>query len=441
MLLYLLILLLTLIGLCGHDLSLANGSNVSKEESKRWRFILWSLAGAIIIMDALRLNVGLDTTMLRYHILKLPAMEIVKDMPQYIPILRIELLFSLLRPLGEVAACVIVQGVFALLFVIPFTRFVIRYTNYWFLTFLIFYIVLFTTFNFEVVRQAAATGIFLWSWKDYIAGNNKIFVLKVLLAAFIHFSAIFLYVILFLQIPKVRKIFTDLRYLLPVMGVSILFSILLGATGPLWDNLISDLNSESYLCWVAVKVKINLTENLPVLNWKGWAGYAVIYLVYPVVLLYALRKFKLAEQFIPIAGFYAVIGSFGIIHEPIARLNLYIFPILIVATTLTFPSAGNYVLRVKSDKTRLELRRLLWCLVLSPWLGFYIHSYFVPIALIKSEHCYDKYYPYTTWANGETDARQDSIIVEYLLKCPERESKAEQRTDYHFRDYEGRKQE
>ncbi len=93
MLLYLLILLLTLIGLCGHDLSLANGSNVSKEESKRWRFILWSLAGAIIIMDALRLNVGLDTTMLRYHILKLPAMEIVKDMPQYIPILRIELLW------------------------------------------------------------------------------------------------------------------------------------------------------------------------------------------------------------------------------------------------------------------------------------------------------------------------------------------------------------
>ena len=424
MILYILIFSLALIGFLGHDLR-------HDAPSRPWKWILWGLTAAIIVMDALRLNTGLDTWILRCSILWLPAWEVVKESPDYIAALRLELLFSLFRPLGHAAACVICQGLLSAALNIPLTVFVMRYTRRWYLFFMIYFIGFFTALNFEIVRQGAAIGMFLWAWKDFEQRRNGRYLLKILAATFFHMSAIPFFLLPFARMEKVRDTLINYKFLLPAMAICFIVSFNIQNLAPLAFWAKNAVAEDSYAWWILSRCYLYLGDyDIPVLNWKGWTGFTLIYLLYPLFVFYIFKKSNFQHYFQVAAALFCIIGALGIYYEPASRFNLFLLPVVVVAVTRTLPDKANTFLRFSHPKIPVFLReitkslagrRVIWFGILAPWAIFHIHLFTLDFAIPFGGHNYDKYYPYTNWIDGKLDPRQDEMI------------------DYYFKSYDDKK--
>lgn len=402
MTLYLLIIVLTCIGIIGHDLK-------PDSYATAWRSIFLALIASVILMVGLRENIGFDTHLMQWKITDGPSIPEMLAKPVGIPVMRHNFIYDPLRVLGEKGVTGAVQLLYASLLNIPLAFFILKNTRYWFSAFLLYLIFNFTFINFEVNLQGAAIGIFLWSWKDLVSRHFYSYLLKILLATFFHFTAVVLLILPFLFNKKTEKFLSNLKVLLPLMGVIMICALSIKSLSPLIHQFSINSNPDTFIgyFWVRMDVYLNKFFFLSRLNLK----YFLLYICFPLSLLLLQKRCNSGRFFILATSLYLIIQSAGTFVEPISRFALYIYPILTVATINCIPYALLQLRKIAATRSigRSGIITGIWAFWLTTAITIYIHNFTVSIPPTEGK-VYEKYYPYCTLVNDDYDPFHNKFI-------------------------------
>lgn len=232
------------------------------------------------------------------------------------------------RP-GWILYCMFLKGIWddiaimhittALIFNLGAFRVIKKYAEYPFLTLLIFYISFkFLEFEFEIMRESVAVGVYLLiSFDAYMKKKWKIYYLGVLLAYFIHTSAILMFIL-----PLLRNIDWSLKkYSL----LWVLPSFIIGVAGhALLGNILNIfLGGEDFISQYVEDAMEEETN----------FNYFILFSIQPV-LFYGLsalfyKQFR-NKTLVPLVFFSLMFLNFNLIYFTSSRLvNYIIIPVFI----------------------------------------------------------------------------------------------------------------
>lgn len=302
----------------------------------------------------------------------------------------------------------LVQFVVATIVNCTIFRFIWKNTPHTFLAGLLYCFFLYFMLNMEVLREAIASCVFLWSWPFFKKGKWIPYYLLSCVAFFFHVSAVVLFLLPVLWLPGVRSLFTfGKRTLLIVLFViAMSFSIRYF----LFDFVKLIALTDSMAERAEVYSKSEFGTNI--LNVKGAAVTLLRLIVYPLAAIYLLHKNgkitaaydgERKMEMLSLLQVYAVCMSIGI--SIFLRYNHYfmIFSIILI-------SRVAYTV-VHSGKRRFHLNYVYWCMILTPLFSLQVYDlYLAPFNKSGSLKCYQMYYPYSNQFDKEISPDRKKII-------------------------------
>lgn len=389
----------------------------------KWRDALfWLTILCLAVMAGLRYRNGLDTIQYQrqyYEAGLINNLGIHKGEGRLYP------LMELLRMMGvELWG---VQMICALFLNGMTGYFVSRYTSRRFTALLLYVVMAYLNFNFEVMRESFAIGISLWAWKDFRHCRWLRYYLKALPAIYIHFSGLILLLLPLLKLGWINKLFTNWKRLALLISIVILLGLFMQLyVTPMAYYGVDDATGVKLKLYRFINDYAGLI-GAPTLNLKGYIGLFIKYVGYVLLVIYLLKSRLKGEEksewsrehplskdaFLALLSrvlLFLYVTSFCLLTM-LRYSNWLIIP-FIVAIARMYPLPE---LKVKDMKDGI-LRRikvlidrvptgLKWWLVYSPMILLYVWGYKSPVTYTPGSHAYELYIPYTNWIERQPNMR------------------------------------
>ena len=407
---YLLIIVFAFFGVFGHDFR-------PDASEKLWRKIFWIFTSAVIICVSCRKHLGIDFVVYDSRVINSLSLPDLFSSGTRLFRNRLDILFMIIKPLSDPWRSLALQSVFSLLLTIPFSCFLLRNTRYWFSCYILFFITVFFPLEFEVIFQGAAVGIFLWAYRDLKHNRLWTYLIKVLVAAYFHFSAISMMLLPLLLRKNISSKIISYR-IFPFLAVAVCAgSLILPFITPVFDSIADLFPVGSYIGFFFRRVVYNLSENISTIvssyNWKGWIGHIVTFMIFPTAIFYILRKYTSDTRFMTLVALSALLSIGSVTLEVCLRLNYYLLPFFYVAIMEICPQQSDRMFELHipglGPITSTAMRRCVWLVLLSPMIFFNINKFRAPMKYHKDLCGFNAYYPYLNWIQNQDTHERDSI--------------------------------
>lgn len=398
---YAIILILILIGIFRYDYL----------KREQWKLPYYIFIGILLVLLAgLRYRVGIDTPQYMAFFEKVPVLSQLR--PQEFSDSRFApgfvIFISFCKTLSNEFAFFQLLESFIVNIVI--FRFFLHNTRKIFVAILLYYCIVYTDFNMEIMREAISVSCFLLAWPFFRDNRWLPYYLLILLGISFHISAIPLLFLPIICLPGIRNIF--------VYGTrtwifcAIILAISFAVHAMFFDFIKAVAVTESVVERANAYSKDEM-GGLSTVNFFGIIGLVIKYVLYPCIAIYFLNMQKKHDKFfnretrrlemLSIMSMYVAMLATGIFV--LNRYNNYfIFFSFIIISDWIFSD-----LKIGMKKVRLDL--VSWVIVLLPYF------YFSSIAFYTSnvdkngtlKH-YMKYYPYESVFDNEKNQKREKLF-------------------------------
>ena len=359
-----------------------------------------------ILLGGLRYRMGTDTVIYEYHYSSFPNLwnffgfnyntdpGLSRFGKGYLFIGSITKTFS-----DEFFLILLVQSIFVNSVVFFFLR---KYSKAKYLAILIYFILCYFYFIFEIMREACAVALFLIAWKYFLDSDWKKYYLYCIIAVLFHTSALITFFIPILRIHAIKDIFQINRKFLIFLCIFTFGLSLLYARFFQIFEMINLLNVKEY-------TEIYSNSKLGGSSNRGLGSlliYLVLYCAIPMLLVTYLRKYSIKKinylsELETMICLYVIFTIASLYISLFFRFNNYfnLFYILLISD-ITYT-------KFKIRNLRYKLSYSLWILLITPILLPYIRGYFVGEDFRKI----DMYYPYASIFTETKNPRREKIYA------------------------------
>lgn len=279
-------------------------------------------------------------------------------------------------------------------------------TKHIFFSILLYFILYYFTFNFEVLRESSAVCIFILAWKYFC--NNKWIKYYIFsgIAILFHPSAAITLVLPLIKFPWINKLFAVNKvFLISLALVFVVSSIIYVRFFDLIRLIeLSDVQNYSTL------YENNKYGESASINLMGFLNFLIRFIFYPVIAIWFMKhnnsildnnnnQIKTVESICCMFMYIAVASLF---IKILGRFNNYFYPIL----TIAIADMAYGVLRLKKKKYKLSYS--CWVLIFFPYFLFSTYGFFksdggTNYPLIR------RYYPYSSVIFPERDKDRENL--------------------------------
>lgn len=269
-----------------------------------------------------------------------------------------------------------------------------KYSNCSFVALLLYYIVIFPYFNFEILRESFSVAIFLFLVPSLLAKSYFKYYIGILFALGFHISASVLFFVPFMEIISRQK-FGFVIFVIIIV-------VILFCSQYFTESLLLLLNIDLYAD-KALGYFTNTKYSLSKLN-VSFVVNILFFIVLPYVLYafsYKKREYKNLSLF-PLVGMYTLIYAATLIVPIFYRLNNYFIIFFIICISGMWK--GWHFERISISVVKFIGRFLLLCFLL-----FKLSLYWLPLypTIYPS---YSRYYPYESVIYKHTDPIRERIF-------------------------------
>ena len=259
----------------------------------------------------------------------------------------------------------------------------------------------------EVMREACAVSMFLLSWK-YLVERKWVKYYLLCTAAFLfHSSAVLLFFLPLLKLLKLERFVSLNRWTF----VFLILILLLGFF--IQQYFFDSLTLIAFTSRIENKIVAYSNSSLSgsIFNIKGILSTAIMYVFYPLMSLYFLKK-KYSLSNISYEPMVLLCCIFALLMIPIAllyRYNNYFMLFAIIAI-----SDWAYSDRIHLPK-RICLRNLgfaFWILLFLPLFFLKIYAYFPTVGNTQYQE-YMRYYPYSSIFSRSINSDREKLFIYY----------------------------
>lgn len=283
-------------------------------------------------------------------------------------------------------------------------------TKHIFTALLLYFLLAYTNYNFEVLRESCAIAMFLLSW-HYFQSNKWIkYYICVGIAILFHVSAAILLILPIFYIPLLRKFFTYGWQFYLMMGGVLIISKLVSDYFFDWIKLFEISTLDDY---ANTYENSDYAESVTV-NLIGQAYYFTKIILFPVLAIYIFHGSNLIEvvtEIKPEIKLKLQYMLFWFIYLSIAMMFIklfyrfcnYFLPFfIIILSEILFD-------RIKYKKRRIRMSFVSWLTILLPFIVVNTSDYFrgdtgSSIPLIT------RYYPYASVLNPDKDKQREKLF-------------------------------
>lgn len=362
-------------------------------KKKRGRKVFYFLAWlALFLLAALRYKVGGDTYNYIHEYQFLPSfnelfssksVEIHRE-PGWLLINATAKLFS--------NDFITVQIILSLIVNSTFFWFIKKYTKYYFLGILVYYVFFYCYVNFEILRESLALCVFMLGFESLLQKNYKKYYCYAITAIFFHVSAIILLFFPFFY-NRSKKISTKI-YIYPV--VIFILGIILSQFMPtifqlitfssILSNKINSYNSYSFTVF-------------------GVLSSIVYYIIVPLYFITVLKKQKALVWLLPMLVIYTMIGASITLYTIFFRFLNYIIPFYIIILTEYF----MYIYH-KDQNYSVNFRTAFFAFILV--FAIFSIKYLRAYKADPNIRWYSHWYPYYSVFDKTNDPNREKIYME-----------------------------
>lgn len=293
-----------------------------------------------------------------------------------------------------------------------FFYFIYKNTKKIFFGILLYFLILYIAFNFEVLRESLAVSIFLLAWKYFINNNWIKYYLLCLIAISFHPSAYLTLVFPLFYIPIIRKLFkVNILFIFTCVGI-LASTIIISQIFFEYIQLIELEDIESY----ANSYSQSSLGEARELGIKGIIFFILRNVIYPLSAIIFLKRYLQNNNSNKLNNYRNKLEYFicWFIYINIANLGISIFyrfsnylnPFIIICL------ADCIFDTIKTKKYKYHLSFGIWMLIMLPYSYLRIHTY------IKDDSgsgipLYTRYYPYYTYLSEKKDEKREKLF-DYL---------------------------
>ncbi|MPQ46456.1 hypothetical protein GCQ56_05485 [Marinifilum sp. N1E240] len=370
--------------------------DVSKQVRGR-KFSIYFASFLLIILSGFRYRIGLDTMQYMKYYEYIPTFDILtyQDIifsPHAPLYFIIEVFAKTISP--DFFVLQIIHAVFVNLIIVNFFK---KHTKYVFTAILLYYLTLYVSFNFEVMRASMAIAIFLGSY-DYLRQKKWImYYIFCVLAIMMHVSAIILLIIPFLTKLKMTK------YGIFYLFIAIILSIIIGEN----IKFIFEKIAVSKSLIRKSELYLNSQYSGQVLNIFGVITTVISNVLLPYLAVVRLKKIKnkrLDYEFLIILCILMSIFSINV--QIFVRYIQFFFPFLLLAFT---DLIGLTIYTRYSNKSiNLKVTFIMVLFLVLKLKG----QYFADISGISN---YNRYLPYSSILTKEESILREKMFDSQYL--------------------------
>ena len=377
------------------------------EKKKHRNTFYFAILIALILLAGFRYRIGVDT--IRYASL-FKSIPTLSDWNQIdFAAENFEPLYYLFSMLSKSISSEFwgMQMLQAILVNIAVFVFIKRYTHNMFLGILLYYTFLYLSFMCEVMREACAVSMFLFSWKYLVERRWVKYYLFCILAFLFHSSEILLFILPFLRLLHLEKFICLNR------GTFLFLLIVLGLGFAIQHLFFDYISILAFNERIENKITAYTDSSLSgtILNINGILSIIIMYVFYPLAALLLLkRKYSLKgisyEPMILLCSVFALLSiPLGILY----RYNNYFMLFSIVALS---DLAYSQRLSIKKGVYINSSRFSLWILLFFPLFFLRVYSYFPTIPKTQCKN-YMRYYPYSSIFDETRDYDREKLFIHY----------------------------
>ncbi|MDE6005949.1 MAG: EpsG family protein [Muribaculaceae bacterium] len=363
-----------------------------------------------ILISGLRYRLGVDSTRYDYQFINTPSLtelwsfnyDETRFAPGYL------LFNSIARSLSD--SFVMMQILHAIFINILIFRFFFKNTPHIFVSVLLYFLLLYFNYNFEILRESCAIVIFLYAWKYFKTNEWVKYYICCIFAILFHPSALFLLILPLFYLPIFRVFFKmGLTFWITAGGVFVLSSII----AVKFFDVIQMANIASLEDYAISYENSDLAESKN-LNMLGMITFFLRVLLYPIIAIALLKGSKYIgvrlnlgnatkEKLEYLLCWFVYISIISLYIKLFYRFNNYLYPFWILILSDILFSKIRYIQSIKRFSFGI------WMVCLLPYLSLSLYGYFSDdmgsgIKLIK------RYYPYSSVLNPTKDEKREQLF-------------------------------
>ncbi len=264
--------------------------------------------------------------------------------------------------------------------------------------------------NTEVLREALAVAVFLFSWPFFKRNNFLVYYALILLAISFHLGASVCLLCPLFVLPGLGYFFKLGKRTIFICAAILIVGF---AINKLFFNYVKLFTfSATLMDRATAYAQDELGDST--YNIMGVLGSVVKRILYPVLAIYFLRKDRLSrnqknnlKHLEALALFSIYIALMTIVINIFHRFNSYflIFTALLISKWIFTP------LRVKGKRYVLSFK--YWCLILLPFFIFTVKDEFGSVGVSGRLKTYMTYYPYSSRLTMEEDRNREALFRFY----------------------------
>ncbi len=277
---------------------------------------------------------------------------------------------------------------------------------------LLYSVLAYFDFNFEIIRESCAVAVFLIGWKYFKTNQWVKYYLLVVLAILFHPSALVTAIVPLFYLPIFRPFFTFGKKFVIVFIIVFVISTYLSVKFYDLIRLIQILDTQSYAdsyenSKLGGSLRLGLSEYL---------FYFLRYMAYPILGIYAIANKRFIRNSYEghntgvkleyMTCWYVYIAIVTLFINLFLRFNNYF--ILFVVVTV----ADVAFSKIRTKKTILKLSFGIWALVLCPYFILPVYAYFNRDPQTQIVR-FRRYYPYESVLNPVTDKEREEVFIYY----------------------------
>lgn len=396
---YLIVLILILAGIYWYDY----------RNNTRGKIILYAIIClSLILIAGLRYRLGSDTPQYIKFFNNIHDLNHLSDMDyqrsRYAP--GFVFLSALCKSIyNDVTLLFIVEAIIVNIAVFYFFW---KNSKHCFFAILLYYLMLYTLFNMEIMREAIAVSIALFAWPFFKKGNWLLWYSAAILANFFHFSASIMLFLPLICLPGIKQIFILGKR---TIWIWLLVCVIGFAIHTAFFRYIQLLALSDSISDRAQAYEKNILGS-SYFSIIGILTYAMQFLIYPVVALWLIQKKKQRniskQEFnkidaLVLASTYILILTFFI--PILGRFNNYLIPfsLLVLSDWIFSP--------IKINRKIYKTNLISWFIIFVPL--FIINArdkLFTDVNKSGTIKLYSLYYPYKSVLDMEKDENRERAI-------------------------------
>ncbi len=284
--------------------------------------------------------------------------------------------------------------------------FLYKYSVNIFFAVLLYFLISYFPYNYEVLRESCAVCMLLIGWKYFLESKWLKYYIIFIIAYLFHPSGIIIGILPLFYLPIFRPFFK--------MGIlQLIFSIVMfmGAISLNFFELIRLVDVKTLQDYASLYEASDYANSLN-LNFFGILDYLIRYIIYPIGALWLIKVFNpnannqtensKYEKFQYMLFWYVYIAILAFVLRIFYRFNNYFAPFVIIIIS----NAAFSVLKFPKKSYKLSFG--IWLCLLFPYFVFTLSPYFRSDGFSK-EMFLHRYYPYESVITMEKDKAREQL--------------------------------